>query len=93
MKYVVHHARLKDILEELIVVNGATRFDLQNPPFTGSMGVCVEALQYFAFAPKKYRDYNFFFAGLPFFNPKSQFLEAWPESCHNGVAVLHRHCA
>ena len=34
---------LKDIFEELIVVNGPTRFDLKNPSLTDGMSVSVEA--------------------------------------------------
>ncbi len=38
MKNIMHHARLKNILEKLIVVNGAPRLDLKNPSLTGGHG-------------------------------------------------------
>jgi hypothetical protein len=44
MKNVVHHARLEDIFEKLIVVDGSTCLDLKDPPLTGSMSVSVETL-------------------------------------------------
>ena len=44
MKNIVHHARLKNILEKLIVVNGSACLDFKNPPFASRMGVSVETL-------------------------------------------------
>ena len=93
MEDVMHHACLKNILEELIVVDSATRFNLKNPPFTGCMSVRVETFQDLAFASKKYRNHYFVFAGLPFLNPESEFFKAWTQSCHNGVAMLDRRFA
>jgi hypothetical protein len=72
MKNVMHHARLKNILEKLIVVNGATRLDLKNPPFSCGVGVSIETFQYLAFAPKKHWNNYFVFAGLPFLDPESE---------------------
>src|SRR5580704_3677858 len=54
MKNVLHHARLKDIFKELIVVNGPTCFDLKNPTLTCGMSVSVETFQYLACAPKEH---------------------------------------
>ena len=93
MKDVMHHACLKNVLEKLIVVNGATRLNLKNPPLAGSMGVSVEAFQYLAFAPKKYWNNYLVFAGLPFLNPESELFKPRTELCHNGVAMLDCHCA
>ena len=53
VKDVMHHTRLKNILEKLIVIDGPACLDFKDPSLTGGMGVSVEALQYLAFAPKK----------------------------------------
>ncbi len=62
MKYIMHHARLEDILEELIVVNGPACLDFKYPSHLASMGVSIESLQYLAFTPKKHR-VNYFVFG------------------------------
>lgn len=91
MKNVMHHARLKNILEKLIVDNGPACLDFKNPSFAGGMGVGVETLQYLALAPKKHGDDDLVFGGLPFLDPKSDLFQAWAEPSHNGVAMLfHR---
>jgi hypothetical protein len=92
MENVVHHARLKNILEKLIVVNGPARLDLKYPSLTGCMGVSVEAFQYFTLAPKKDGDNDLVFAGLPLLDSKSQPFQTWAESGHNGVAMLIHRC-
>lgn len=56
MENVVHHARLENILEKLVVVHGATGLDFKHPSLTCSMSISVETLQYFAFAAKKNGD-------------------------------------
>src|SRR5258708_3100428 len=88
MKNVMHHTCLKDIFEKLIVVNGPTSLHLENPPLIDGMSVSIEALQDLAFAPKKHRNNYLVFTGLPFLNSKSEFLKAWAESYHNGIAML-----
>src|ERR1035437_5683204 len=93
MTNVMHHARLKNILEELIVVNGSTRFDFKNPALTGGVSVRVETLQYLAFAPKKHGDDYLVFDGLPFLDPKSELFQAWAELGHSGVAMLAHRCS
>src|ERR1017187_6946423 len=80
MKNVMHHARLKNILEKLVVVNGPTCLDFKNPSLTGGMGVSVETFQYLAFAPKKHGDNYLVFEGLPFLDPKSQLFQSWAQS-------------
>jgi len=90
MKNVMHHARLKDIFEKLIVVNGPTCLYLENPSLAGGMSVSVEALQYLASAPKEHGDNYLVVAGLALFDSKSKFFQAWAESYHNGVAMLVR---
>ena len=91
MKHVMHHARLKNIFEKLIVVNGPASLDFKHPSLTGGMRVSVEALQYLAFAPKKHGNNYLVFAGLSFLDPKSELFQAWAKSSHNGVAMLvHR---
>ncbi len=88
----MHHARLKNILEKLIVVNGPTGLDFKHPSFTGSMGVSVEALQNLAFAPKKHGNNYLVFGGFPFLHPKPKLFKAWAESSHYGVTVLVQRC-
>jgi len=88
VKNVVHHARLKNIFEELIVVNRSTCLNLENPTLSWGVSIGVEALEYLAFAAKKYGDNYFVFAGLPFLYPKSELFQARAESRHNGVAML-----
>jgi hypothetical protein len=92
MKNVMHHACLKYILEELIVVDGPTCLDLKNPALTDGMGVSVETFQYLAFAPKKHWDNYLVFGGLPFLDPKSELFQARAESSHNGIAMLIHRC-
>ena len=58
VKNVVHHTRLKDVFEKLIIVNRPTRLYFKNPPFIGGMGISVETFQYLAFPPEKHR-YNY----------------------------------
>src|SRR5689334_2755930 len=65
MKNVMHHARLKDIFEELIVVNGPPCFDLKNPSLTDGMSVSIEALQYLAFTPQKHWNNYLVFLRIP----------------------------
>src|SRR5579864_6226305 len=90
MKNVMHHAGLKDILEKLIVVNGPTRLDLENPSLRDGMGVSVETLQYLAFAPEEHRDNDLILARFPFFHLKTELFQTWPEPCHDGIAMLGR---
>ena len=92
MKNVMHHARLKNILEKLIVVNSPTCLDFKNPSLAGGMGVGVETLQYLAFAPKKHWDNYLVLRGFPFLDLKSEFFQAWAESSHSGVAMLAYRC-
>ncbi len=42
MKNVVHHAGLKNIFQELIIVDCPACLDFKNPPLTRGMGVSVE---------------------------------------------------
>ena len=77
MKNIMHHARLKNILEKLIVVNGPPRLDFKNPSLTDLMGVSIEAFQYLAFAPEKYRDNYLVFDGLPSLDAKSELFQTW----------------
>ena len=92
MKNVMHHARLKNVLEKLIVVNGPTCLDLKYPSLTGGMRISVETLQYPAFAPKEHGDNYLVFNGLTFLYLKSKFFQARAESSHNGVAMLVHRC-
>jgi hypothetical protein len=39
----MHHARLKDVLEELTVIDGPTGLDFKDPSAAGCMGIGVEA--------------------------------------------------
>jgi hypothetical protein len=66
MENVVHHACLKYILEELIVVNCPACLDFKYPALTGGMGVSIETLQYPALAPKKDGNNDLAFADFPF---------------------------
>ena len=88
----MHHARLENILEELIVVNGPTRLDLKNLANAGGMSIGIEALQYLALASKKHWDNYLVLGGLTFLNPESERLQSWPEPSHNRVAVLLHSC-
>ena len=72
MKNIVHHARLKNILEKLIVVNGSACLDFKNPPFASRMGVSVETLQYLALPPKKHGHDYLVLGRLPLLDPKSE---------------------
>jgi hypothetical protein len=74
MKNIVHHARLKNILEKLIVVNGSACLDFKNPPFASRMGVSVETLQYLALPPKKHGHDYLVLERLPLLDPKSELL-------------------
>src|ERR1700733_12685891 len=93
MQNVMHHAGLKNILEKLIIVDGAASFDLKNPALANSMCVSVKALQYLAFASKEHRNNYLVFAGLPFLDAESDFFQPWAEPRHNGVAMLDCHFA
>jgi hypothetical protein len=42
MKNIVHHARLKNVFQKLIVINSPTGLDLKDPPRTEGMRVSVE---------------------------------------------------
>jgi hypothetical protein len=88
MKNVVHHARLKNILEKLIVVDGSASFDFEHPPLDGGVGVGVETLQNFAFAPKQHGDDYFVVGGLSFLDTKSDRFQAWAQPGHDDIAML-----
>jgi hypothetical protein len=88
MEDIMHHARLKNILEKLIVVNGPARLDFKHPAHTACMSISIEALQYFSFSTKKHWDNDFVIGGLSFLNPKSELFQSWSEPRHNLVAVL-----
>jgi hypothetical protein len=90
---VMHHARLKDVLEKLVVIDGPTCLYLKNPSLTGGVSVSVETLQYLAFAPKKYGNNYLAFARLPSLDSECKLFQAWAESCHDGVAMLTCLCA
>ncbi len=88
MKNIMHHGRLKYVLEELIVVNRPTSFDLKNPTLAGGMGVGVEALQYLAFPPKKHGNDYLVLDALPFLDSESEPLQPWAKPFHDAVARL-----
>ena len=88
----MHHARLKNILEELIVVDGPARLDFKYPTQAFGVSIGIETLLYFAFSTKKYGDIDLAFATLPLFNLKSNRFQSWPEPGHNLVAVLVQSC-
>jgi hypothetical protein len=92
MKDIVHHARLKNIFEELIVINRPACFDFKNPSLTGRMGVGVETLQYLAFSPEKNGNNYLSLRGFSLLNSKSDFFKAWTKSRHHGVTGLIRLC-
>src|SRR5437016_5839905 len=89
----MHHARLKNVLEKLIVVHSPTRLDFKHPTLNGGVSISVETLQYLTFAPKQDGDNDLVLDGLPFLDPKSQLLQAWAEPSHNGVTMLIHRCA
>ena len=93
MKNIMHHARLKNIFEKLIIVNRPTRLDLKNPTLDGGMGVSVETLQYLASPSKEDRNNYLVLDGLPLLDSKSDPFQSWAEPCHNAVARLIGLCA
>lgn len=74
----MHHARLKNVFEKLIVVDGPPCLDFQYPAKAGCMRVGVEALQYLVFSSEKHLDNDLVFGGFPSFDSKSEVLQSWP---------------
>jgi hypothetical protein len=72
------HARLKNVLEKLIVVYGPARLDFKYPAQAGCMSIGVEALQDFSLSPEEHRNNDFFLCGLPLFNPESELFQSRP---------------
>jgi hypothetical protein len=88
IKNPMHHACLKNILEELIVGNGPPCFDLKYPFLPCGVGVGIEALLFLAFASKEHRDFNFVIGRLPFLDMKADRFQSRPKSLHNRIAGL-----
>jgi hypothetical protein len=86
----MHHARLENILEKLIVVDGPACLDFKYPVLSDRVSVSVEALLDLAFASEKHGDNDFVIAGLPFLDKKAHSFQSWPESGHNRIAGLVR---
>ena len=75
-------------LEELIVIDGPSRFNLQHPARFGVVRISVEALQHFPLSSKEHRGNYLFLTRLPF-STRNPVFETWPQAPdHNGVAVL-----
>jgi len=85
---IVHHASLKDVLEELIVIDGPSRFNLEHPARFGVVRISVEALQHFPLSSKEHRDNYLLLTRLAPLDTESEFFETRPQERHNGVAVL-----
>ena len=82
------HARLKNVLEKLVVGNCPTRLDFKHPVVGFGISIGIETLVDLAVATIKHRDVDLAFAALPFLDPKSDLFQFWPKPRHNYVAVL-----
>jgi len=83
----VHHARLKDIFEELVVIDRPTGLDLKDPSAAGRVGVGVEAFQYLAFASEEHMYDHLAFGGFPFLDSKSEVLQVPGRRCATTVSL------
>lgn len=84
----MHHAGLKDVLEELVVVNGPPSFDFDHPTAACGISVRIEALKYFALPPEEDGNNDFFLGRFSFLDSKPELLQTGPELRHDYVAML-----
>ncbi len=67
----MHHARLKNVFEKLIVIDSSTSLHFKDPTDTRRVCISVEALQYLAFSAEKHWYNNLIVRGLTLLNPEA----------------------
>ena len=70
----MHHARLENIFQELVVRHCPPSLNFKHPSLVGGVGISIEALLFLTSVSKKHRDFNLFIRRLSFFDTKTNFF-------------------